>query len=211
MRSDILEPMQWRYATKKYDSAKMVSSDDLEILKEAVRLSVSSLGLQPYRVLVIQEDSLRNELRKLAYNQSAVTDASHLFVFAVEKNIGANEISRYLENISQTRQTSLESLDEFSKMMHTFVGGLSVQAKDTWIRKQAYIALTTLINTAAMLKIDATPMEGFHADGFDQVLNLNPLGLTTAVIAAVGYRHEDDQSQHLKKVRKSHEDLFIHL
>jgi len=209
--TNLLESLNWRYATKKYDATRKISSIDLEILKEATKLSVSSMGLQPYKVLIVENPELRAKLQPAAYGQSAITDASQLFVFAIEKNVDEKEIASYMQNISETRAIPVESLAGFSGMIQGFVNGLDEEGKNNWAKKQAYLALSTLINTAAFLKIDATPMEGFNPQQFDEILGLEALGLTTAVIATIGYRHEEDAAQHHKKVRKSNEDLFINL
>ena len=209
--SNLLESLNWRYATKKYDASKKISSQDLETLKEATKLSVSSMGLQPFKVIIIENPELRAKLAPSGYNQSGITEASQLFVFAVENNVGAKEIEAYMKNISETRGIPVESLQGFSDMIHGSVDGLDQEGRNNWSKKQAYLALSTLINTAAFLKIDATPMEGFNAQQFDEILGLEQLGLTTAVIASVGYRHEEDETQHYKKVRKSNEEFFINL
>lgn len=207
----ILESLNWRYATKKYDATRKISSADLETLKEATKLSVSSMGLQPFKVIIIENPELRAKLAPAGYGQSGITEASQLFVFAIEKNVGAKQIESYMENISETRGIPTESLKGFSGMIEGFIAGLDEEARNNWSKKQAYLALSTLINTAATLKIDATPMEGFNPQQFDEILELDKLGLTTAVIAAVGYRHEEDATQHYKKVRKSNEEFFINL
>jgi nitroreductase len=209
--SNLLESLNWRYAVKKYDATKKVSSEDLAILKEATKLSASSMGLQPFKVIIVENPELRAKLAPAAYGQSGITEASQLFVFAVENNVGAEQIDAYMKNISETRGIPVESLKGFADMIHGSVAGLDEEGRNNWSKKQAYLALSTLINTAAFLKIDATPMEGFNAQQFDEILGLKELGLTTAVIAAVGYRHEDDATQHYKKVRKSNEEFFINL
>jgi len=209
--SEILNSLNWRYATKKYDASKKVSAEDLNTLKEATKLSVSAYGLQPYKVLIIETPELREKLKGAAYGQTPITDASKLFVFAIEKNVGDQQIAKYMQNISETRGIPVEGLEGFSGMIKGFFGGLDENGKDNWAKKQAYLALSTLINTASFLKIDATPMEGFSPEQFDEILGLDKLGLTTAVIAVVGYRHEEDAAQHYKKVRKSNEELFINL
>jgi len=209
--SNLLESLNWRYAVKKYDATKKISSADLAILKEATKLSVSSMGLQPFKVIIVENPELRAKLAPAGYNQSGITEASQLFVFAVENNIGSKQIESYMENISETRGIPLESLKGFSDMIDGFIAGLDEEGRNNWSKKQAYLALSTLINTAASLKIDATPMEGFNPQQFDEILGLNELGLTTAVIAAVGYRHEEDATQHYKKVRKSDKEFFINL
>ncbi|HEU4497380.1 MAG TPA: NAD(P)H-dependent oxidoreductase [Flavobacterium sp.] len=209
--SNLLESLNWRYATKKYDASKKIAPSDLETLKEATKLSVSSMGLQPYKVIIVENPELRAKLLPAAFSQSAIIEASHLFVFAIEKNVGERHIEDYMQNISTTRQVPLESLSGFRGMIHGFIGSLDEPSKNDWAKRQAYIALSTLINTAASLKIDATPMEGFDPQKFDEILGLDKLGLGTAVIATVGYRHAEDATQHYKKVRKSNENLFINL
>ena len=209
--SNLLESLNWRYAVKKYDATKKISSADLAILKEATKLSVSSMGLQPSKVIIVENPELRAKLAPAGYNQSGITEASQLFVFAVENNVGSKQIESYMENISETRGIPVESLKGFSDMIDGFIAGLDEEGRNNWSKKQAYLALSTLINTAASLKIDATPMEGFNPQQFDEILGLKELGLTTAVIAAVGYRHEEDATQHYKKVRKSDKEFFINL
>ena len=209
--SEILNSLNWRYVTKKYDASKKVSAEDLNTLKEATKLSVSSMGLQPYKILVIENPELREKLKGAAYGQAPITEASQLFVFAIEKNVGDKQIEKYMQNISETRGIPTESLEGFSGMIKGFLSGLDENGRDNWSKKQAYLALSTLINTASLLKIDATPMEGFSPEQFDEILGLDKLGLSTAVIAVVGYRHEEDATQHYKKVRKSNEELFINL
>ncbi|HEX8561683.1 MAG TPA: NAD(P)H-dependent oxidoreductase [Flavobacterium sp.] len=208
---NILESLNWRYATKKYDPTRKISAEDIETLKEAVKLSVSSMGLQPYKVLIVENPELRDQLRAAAFDQSAVTEASHLFIFANETNVGQPQIEAYMKNIAATRGIEVESLSGFSKSITGFVGRLSNEDNEHWTRRQTYIALSTLINTAAFLKIDATPMEGFDAKRFNEILKLDGMGLNTAVIATLGYRHNEDAAQHLKKVRKPNAELFINL
>lgn len=209
--SNLLESLNWRYAVKKYDATKKISSADLAILKEATKLSASAYGLQPFKVIIVENPELRAKLAPAGYGQSGITEASQLFVFAVENNVGSKQIESYMENISETRGIPVESLKGFSDMIKGFIAGLDEEGRNNWSKKQAYLALSTLINTAAYLKIDATPMEGFNPQQFDEILGLNELGLTTAVIAAVGYRHEEDATQHYKKVRKSDKEFFINL
>ena len=167
------------------------------------------MGLQPYRILIIENREVREKLKAASYGKDGIIDASHLFVFATEKNVGTAHISAYINNISKVREVEKESLKPFEGMMQGFLNNRTEDFKNTWAEKQVYIALSTLINAAAMLKIDATPMEGFNPALFDEILGLDRLGLTATVIAPVGYRHSEDSFQHLKKVRKPHEELFI--
>ncbi|SHH41403.1 NAD(P)H-dependent oxidoreductase [Flavobacterium defluvii] len=207
--STLLENLNWRYATKKYDASKKISSADLNTIKEAVRLAASSYGLQPYKVVIVENPEIREQLKAAAYGQTQLTDASQIFVFANDLNTGEESVAAYIKNISETRGIPTEALGGFADMMNGVISNLSQDAKNIWTAKQTYIALGTLLAAASELKIDATPMEGFNAAEFNRILGFDKLGLNAAVIAAVGYRHDEDDAQHFKKVRKSHEELFI--
>ncbi|MBS7233064.1 NAD(P)H-dependent oxidoreductase [Flavobacterium psychroterrae] len=207
--STLLENLNWRYATKKFDATKKISSEDLNTLKEAVRLSASSYGLQPYKVVIVENAEIREQLKAAAYGQTQITDASQLFIFANDLNVGAESVDAYIKNISETRGVPADALAGFSDMMKGTIANLSSENKNIWTAKQTYIALGTLLSAASELKIDATPMEGFNAAAFNEILGFDKLGLNASVIATVGYRHGEDDTQHYKKVRKSHEELFI--
>jgi nitroreductase len=207
--STLLENLNWRYATKKFDATKKVSAEDLNTLKEAVRLSASSYGLQPYKVIIVENPEIREQLKAAGYGQTQITDASQLFIFANDLNAGAESVDAYIQDISETRGVPVDALAGFADMMKGTIANLSQEAKNIWTAKQTYIALGTLLAAAAELKIDATPMEGFNAAAFNEILGFDKLGLNASVIATVGYRHDEDDTQHYKKVRKSHENLFI--
>ncbi|CAM3456608.1 NAD(P)H-dependent oxidoreductase [Flavobacterium chungbukense] len=209
--STILENLNWRYATKKFDATKKISDADLNTLKEAVRLAASSYGLQPFKVVVVENPEIREQLKAAAYGQTQITDASQLFIFANDLNAGPESVSAYIKNISETRGLPTEALGGFADMMNNVISNLSQENKNIWTAKQTYIALGTLLAAAAELKIDATPMEGFNPAQFNEILGFDKLGLNASVIATVGYRHDEDDTQHYKKVRKSQEELFITL
>lgn len=206
-----IENQNWRYATKKFDSNKKISPEDIAVLKEAIRLSTSSYGLQPYKVLIVDNPELRAKLKLVAWNQSQITEASHLIVFANIINIGGDEIDSYLKIISEARDIPLENLKSYGAFMKSKIATLPLEERNNWTSKQTYLALANLLNAAADLKIDVTPMEGFEREAVDEILGLKEKGLSVSLIATVGYRHEDDTTQHLKKVRKSNEELFINL
>ncbi len=209
--STLLDNLNWRYATKKFDATKKISDADLNTLKEAVRLTASSYGLQPYKVIVVENPELREQLKAAAWGQTQITDASQLFIFANDVNLDANSVDEYIKNISETRGVPVDALGGFADMMKGQIANLSPEAKNIWTSKQTYIALGTLLSAASELKIDATPMEGFNAAQFNEILGFDKLGLNASVIATVGYRHDEDDAQHYKKVRKSQEELFITL
>lgn len=209
--STFLENQNWRYATKKFDASKIINTEDLNILKEAIRLSTSSYGLQPYKIIIVENPELRSQIQPAAWGQAQIVDASHLIVFANEIEISDEFIDSYVENISATRNVPLESLAGYSGFMKSKIVTLDQDSKNNWSSKQTYLALGNLLNVAAELRIDVTPMEGFVPEQVNEILGLTKLGLNACLLATVGYRHNDDDSQHFKKVRKSQEELFITL
>ena len=209
--NNFIKNANWRYATKKFDATKKISEQDLATLKEAVRLSASSYGLQPYRVLIIETSELRAKLQPAAWGQSQVVDASHLFVFANITNFGETEIDAYFKDLTETREIPIEAVQGYADFMKSKVLPLPIEAKNTWTAKQTYLALGNLLNVAAELEIDVTPIEGFETAKFNEILGLDKLGLNAAVVAAIGYRHAEDATQYYAKVRKSNEELFINL
>ncbi|MGB5190833.1 NAD(P)H-dependent oxidoreductase [Robiginitalea sp.] len=209
--TDYLQSLQWRYATKQFDASRRISEEDLASLQEAIRLSASSYGLQPYTVLVISDKELREKLRPACWNQSQITDASHVFVFAGKKDFDQDLIDSYLKLVSSTRNLPLDSLSGYGDFMKSKLLELPQEVKATWSSHQAYLAAGNLLSAAAALQIDACPMEGFEKKAVDALLNLEEKGLTTAMIVPVGYRAESDETQHYKKVRRTAEELFIHI
>ena len=201
----------WRYATKKFDATKKVSAEDLETLKEAIRLSASSYGLQPYKVLIVDNPELRAQLQPVAWGQSQIVDASQLIVFANVTNFGETEIDAYFQNLIETRRIPMEAVQGYADFMKSNITSLPEDVRNAWTAKQTYLALGNLLNAAAELHIDVTPMEGFVPAQFNEILGLDKLGLNASVIATIGYRHEEDATQHHVKVRKSNEELFINL
>lgn len=206
-----IKDANWRYATKKFDASKKIATEDLEILKEAIRLSASSYGLQPYKVLIIENPEIRAQLQPAAWGQSQVVDSSQLIVFANITNFGDTEIDSFIKNLTETRGLPIESVQGYADFMKSKISTLPEEQRNIWTSKQTYIALTNLLNAAADLNIDVTPMEGFESEKFNEILGLDKLGLNAAVIATIGYRHEEDATQNYAKVRKSNEQLFINL
>ena len=207
----LLDKLQRRYATKKFDTAKKLSAEQLYDLLSAVQLSPSSYGLQSYKVLVVQDPEIREKLRAAAHGQPQLTDASHVIVFASETNINENLVHKYIDNIASTRHIDRQHLAGFENMMIGTVDRLSSDQKIAWSHKQAYIALGVLLTAAAEMEIDACPMEGFDAGKFDEILGLAEKQLTASVIAPIGFRAADDDLSHMAKVRKPMDELFIHI
>jgi nitroreductase len=205
----ITEALNWRYATKKYDTTKKVSAENIEKLKESIQLSASSFGLQPYRIIVVEDEIIRAKLIGASFNQTQITDASHLFVFTIENTVDDAYVDAYFDNLSKTRDLKIEGdILNYKGFVSGSMNRFTAEQKKAWATNQAYLALGNLLFTAALLEIDATPMEGFMASKYDEILGLNEKGIRSVVIAAVGYRHKEDFFQHFKKVRKPAEDLF---
>lgn len=206
-----IETQKWRYATKKFDATKKVSIENIEMLKEAIQLSASSYGLQLYKVFIIETQELKEKLLPLCWNQQQVVDASHIFVLASYSTVKEEYIDEYINLVAQTRETSVESLQGYADFMKTTLLKLSPEQQKSWAAKQTYIALGNLLQAAAELKIDATPMEGFLPEKVNELLELGEQNLSVTLITPVGYRHPEDAAQHLKKVRKPINELFINL
>lgn len=202
----LIDDLKWRYATKKF-SDKRVADEDLEKIIEAINLSASSVGIQPYRLIIIDNPSLKKDLAEGSFN-SQIAEASHILVFAAFASIRKKHISDYMKLISKVRDTPIEALADFE---HAISNGLLPQT-DTdnfiWSAKQAYIGLGTALIAAAQLKIDSTPMEGFNAERFDELLGLKERNLKSVVTLALGYRDEEkDYLANQKKVRLPIEDF----
>lgn len=206
--SKIIEDLNWRYATKKFDSSKKVSEQDLEIITESLRLTPSSYGLQPLKFLIIEDKEIRSKLKENSFNQAQIIDASHLIVICTYKEITEEFINNYLEIISEERSTSLESLNGYGDFMKNTILAMDKSKVYEWNSKQAYIALGQLLHTCASLRIDATPMEGFNSKAYDEILDLNNKGLHSVLACPIGYRSLEDPNQFLKKVRRAKNYLF---
>jgi nitroreductase len=204
---EILDGLNWRYAVKKYDPSKKILAHDWEVLEEALMLAPSSFGLQPYKFIVITDQTTKEKLKPAAFNQPQITDASHIVVFAYKKTYTEADAEHFIERISEVRGQSRESLAEFENVVKSSAkraadGGYM----ETWNSRQAYISLGLLLETAALLGIDATPMEGFDPAAVNEVLGLE--GYVAVAIAAVGYRDaENDWLAPLPKVRLPKDEL----
>ena len=207
----LIEKLNWRYATKKFDHTKKLNAEQLDELLKAVQLSPSSAGLQAYKVIVVEDAAIKEQLRAAANNQAQLTDASQVIIFASETNLDEAYAKNYIELVAKTRNVGRETLAGFEQMLTGNINRLDDAQKLAWSHKQTYIALGVLLIVAAELGIDACPMEGFNAAKFDELLGLREKGLTTSVIAAIGFRAEDDMYSKLVKVRKPEEELFIHI
>lgn len=207
-RSSLLAQLNWRYATKKFDPARKIGDADWAALEQALVLAPSSYGLQPWKFINITDPALRQSLRGASWNQSQITDASHLVVFARRSAVTAEHVERYVRRIMEVRGAPAEALADFKNMMLGTVNSLSPDANAQWSTRQVYIALGFFLAAAATLGIDACPMEGFDAPQYDRILGLERQGLNAVVVATAGYRAGDDWLAGLKKVRFRHDDVI---
>ncbi len=205
----IHEALNWRYAVKRFDPSKKIPSVDWQTLIETLRLTPSSYGMEPWRFVVIENPELRAELRAASWNQSQVTDSSHFVVFLAKDNVSETDIDQYLQRVANARGTTVESLAGFKSMlMKNLVKAMTPEQAFQWSQRQVYIALGFLLKTAALLKIDSTPMEGLDPLRYDLVLGLEGSGWRTVLAVALGYRHPDDAYQKHKKVRFTADEII---
>ncbi len=204
----LIENLKWRYATKRFDSNKKLNSANLELLKESVRLSASSYGLQLYKVLIIEDEKMKALLKDASWGQAQITEASHIFVFCNYSKVTSQQIDEYLQLKASIQNLKTDDLKAYGDFMKNTLLGMAEEQMNNWTAKQCYIALGNLLAASADLKIDACPMEGFEPEKYNKILGLKDKGLNAAVIAAVGYRSQDDQTQFAAKVRKPLEELF---
>ena len=202
----LIDDLKWRYATKKF-SNKKVSDANVTTIVEATNLSASSTGLQPYRLFVVSNPSLQKQLGEGSFN-TQIADASHLIVFAAFESIAQEDIDAYIELIASERQIQAEQLADFKNSVGGYLLARTDEENFIWSSKQAYIGLGTALIAAAALKVDATPMEGFDAQKFDELLGINDKRLKSVVVLALGYRDvSQDFLAPLKKVRLPIEDF----
>ena len=207
--TNIIQAMNWRYATKAYDSNQKLNDTQISTLIEAIRLAPASFGLSTYKVIHVKDVEVREKLKAAAWGQTQLSDASDLLVFAVKTNLNESDVTEFIEEIAKVRNVPIESLSEYANMIKSTISSRSDEQNIVWASKQAYIGLGVLISAAALEEIDATPMEGFDVKQFDEILRLKELGLTTSVICAVGFRSEKDAYAALTKVRMSKDSLVI--
>lgn len=198
----LLEQLNWRYATKQFDPNKSIADDVWSALEDTLVLTPSSYGLQPWLFLVIKSTDLKAQLRPLSWNQSQITDCSHLVVFAIKKNLTSADVDRFIESTATTRNDSVESLAGYRNMIVSdVVNGPRSFHVNEWAARQAYIALGNFMTSAAVIGIDTCPLEGIDPAGYDKVLDLQKEGFATVVACAAGYRSTEDKYADLAKVR----------
>ena len=208
---NIIDSLQWRYATKKFDTHKQLAESQIYILKEAFNLTATSYGLQTNTLVVIQNKKLQEQLVAHSWNQEQVAQASHLLVICVPKIYSLLEVENYFALIKKIRNTPDEMMNPFKELLLDDITKKSQEELFLWNKNQAYIALGNLLTVCAVEKIDACPMEGFIPEKYDEVLNLSEKNLTSVLVMPVGFRAKDCFMKDLAKVRKNTQDSIIEI
>ncbi len=209
---DLIQTLNWRYATKKFDPARVVPQDKLERILESVRLTATSSGLQPFEVLVITNPELRSRIRAIAMGQGQVADCSHLMVFAAWDDYTAERINRMFDLTVEQRGSTNEGWENYRKMLLANYPKRGPQVNFEHAARQAYIALGTALVAAAAEQVDSTPMEGFDAEALDVLLDLPARGLKSVALLPLGYREVgSDWLAPLKKVRRPRSEFVIEI
>lgn len=211
-RNQLIGQLNWRYATKQFDPQRKISSEEWATLEDALVLTPSSYGLQPWKFVVVTNPAIREQLVAASHGQRQVADASHLVVFAIKKDLCERDIDSHLDRISEVRGVPREALGQFRDMMvGSLIKRLGEAERNAWATKQVYIALGNFLTSAALLGIDACPMEGVDPAKYDEILGLKKHGLSTVVAAPAGYRAATDKSSRAKKVRFARDQVLVRI
>jgi nitroreductase len=205
---EILDALQWRYATKVFDASKKIPAETWSALEESLVLTPSSYGLQPWKFLVITDQALRESIVPFAWRQRQVADCSHLVVFCSRTTLGEEDVDKFMNRITEVRGGTADALMGYKKViLGDVVTGERSKFVGEWAARQAYIALGQFMMVAALAGVDTCPMEGFEVKAVDELLGLPAIGLTAAVMCPAGYRAESDRYADLPKVRFSGNDM----
>ena len=202
-----LDSLNWRYATKLFDSTKKLTEDNIDQLTQALQLAPSSFGLQPWKFFIVKDEKIKAELKAHAWNQPQITDCSHLFVLASKTTIEVSDIETFSNSIASIRGVEREKVEGYHQMMLSALPMMQGDNAANWLSNQVYIALGVILSACAISEIDACPMEGFDRSAFDKILKLPEKGYNAKVLCAVGYRSSEDKYASLKKVRYSVNDV----
>ena len=207
----IIDSLSWRYAVKRMNGNK-VSQDKLDTLLDAITLSASGFGLQPYQILMVEDDELKAKIQPIAYGQPQIVESSHLLIFAAWNEVTEAQIDVYMNLIAETRGMSLSDLGDFKGAIAGSMKYKSKEQQAQWADRQVYLAMGTALAAAGELQIDTTPMEGFIPAKLDELLGLEAKGLHSVLILAIGERDEaTDYMVNVKKVRTPKSELFVQL
>lgn len=208
---EILEKLQWRYATKKFNPDKKLTDQQLNVLIQAFNLTATSYGLQTMKLVVVAQQELKEGMLPFTYNQKQVVQASHVLVLCIQNDISETDVDDYFDAVGTTRETPESILTPYRNQLKSTIGNMGQTTKKEWAIRQAYIALGNLMTVCAIENIDSCPMEGFMPEKIDEVLKLNSHNLTSVLLLPVGFRADDDMFSSFKKVRKPIDEVVISL
>lgn len=211
MSSKTIQHLNWRYATKRFDPAKKLSQEKLDILKQTFNLTATSFGLQPLKLLVISNQAIKEKLMEFTYFQPQIRDSSHLLVLCMEKNVDATFIKDHFKRVENLRQTPRKILEPFEDKLVKDFAQKNNKEIQTWMVNQVYLTLGALLTVCAIEEIDSCPMEGFEPEKYDAFLELDQQGLQSVIVLPVGYRDKSDFFLSLEKVRRGVEQLVMHI
>lgn len=209
--AQIINDLNWRYATKAFNPEKKIPKEDLEILLESLRLTPSSFGLQPWGFVVVETQEILDQLLPVSWNQQQVTQASQTIVLCSKESMDEAYVDLYIADLCEKRGMKVEDMEGLSKVIKDFLSKHSEESLKSWMSDQVYIALGQLMTVAATLKIDACPMEGFDSNAYDEILGLKEKGLRSVVVCPVGYRASDDKYATLTKIRWELDDVIVRM
>lgn len=208
---NIIDSLNWRYATKKFDSTRKLSKSQINLLKKAFNLTASSYGLQPVKLIVISNQKIKNSLLESSMNQQQVIQCSHLLIICIESNINKSYIESYFKRVIDIRKTDPLVLESFKESIINEFNDMSNTSIINWSINQAYLALGNLMTVCSVEGIDSCPMEGFLPEKYDEILDLKSKNLKSVLVMPVGYRSVNDQFSSFKKVRKDINDNTIEI
>lgn len=201
IEDSLIKALSWRYATKQFDPTKKISQGTLDTLLEFLRLAPSAMGLQPWKFFIITNPEVRKQVQEVSHHQPQVVAASHLIVLARPLHIDAAHVDRHLANTADIRDVTVESMAEYRGSIMRLIQTTPPEGLISWVNAQIYIALGFLLEAAALLGVDACPMEGFDKGKLDTVLKLADKGFASVVLCALGYRSDSDKYATMKKSR----------
>jgi nitroreductase len=208
----LIAQLNWRYATKQFDPARKIGERDWTALKQALLLTPSSFGVQPWAFIVVKDPAMRAKLQAASWGQAQIVDASHLVVFAFKSNLGEADLDAHVTRAAEVRGVAVEEMAGLrDRLVGSLIQGMDAAKRAGWARNQLYIALGNLLTSAAMLGIDACPMEGIDRAQYDAILGLTEKGLAASMVATLGYRSAADKYAAAPKVRFPKEKVFIEI
>jgi hypothetical protein len=209
--NDLLEALNFRYATKGFDPSRKLTPETWSALKTTLALTPSSFGLQPWKFIVVDSPEIREKLKAASWGQPQVTDASHLVVLTARTDLTQQDIDKWIARLSEVQGTPLENLAGYAGMISSFSNNMSAAEKQAWNTRQVYIALGQLMTAAAVMGIDTCPFEGISPSDYDDILGLKNSGYATVVACALGYRSPDDKYSQAKKTRFPEDTIISHV